>query len=214
MCGKDIYAKHMFYLELGITPACAGKTESSSSSSRIKQDHPRMCGKDIIPTYPLRGVKGSPPHVRERPTGKGSEDMGFGITPACAGKTFLICSVIIQHQDHPRMCGKDFFSGSRFLRRLGSPPHVRERRCNYSKCIKRCRITPACAGKTSLMAESIREVRDHPRMCGKDVTLNVVTIHLLGSPPHVRERRMSFSLFSRSVRITPACAGKTDFERG
>ena len=79
-------------LPSGITPACAGKTESSSSSSRIKQDHPRMCGKDIIPTYPLRGVKGSPPHVRERRHRQDTHIVDDRITPACAGKTGLLAS--------------------------------------------------------------------------------------------------------------------------
>ena len=66
-----------------------------------------MCGKDLAERTTELLQPGSPPHVRERQVVCVHGPLAFGITPACAGKTFLICSVIIQHQDHPRMCGKD-----------------------------------------------------------------------------------------------------------
>ena len=49
-----------------ITPACAGKTSSTSSTGLPSGDHPRMCGKDMI--FGARAIfsRGSPPHVRER----------------------------------------------------------------------------------------------------------------------------------------------------
>ena len=49
-----------------ITPACAGKTRSKSSSGKVKWDHPRVCGKNRI-RFGLAQVKvGSPPRVREK----------------------------------------------------------------------------------------------------------------------------------------------------
>ena len=34
--------------ERGITPACAGKTVSWNSWAVYLQDHPRVCGKDMV----------------------------------------------------------------------------------------------------------------------------------------------------------------------
>ena len=71
----------------GITPACAGKTLITPGLPSGIQDHPRMCGKDTCKNLNGRTTSGSPPHVRERPIILESHFTGFGITPACAGKT-------------------------------------------------------------------------------------------------------------------------------
>ena len=53
----------------GITPACAGKSRASTSSSRTVGDHPRVCGEKAQPdTIPTAAA---------------------WITPACAGKRRL-----------------------------------------------------------------------------------------------------------------------------
>ena len=47
-----------------ITPACAGKRDTTANSTLKDQDHPRMCGEkfDALPLEIKQ--KGSPPHVR------------------------------------------------------------------------------------------------------------------------------------------------------
>ena len=47
-------------------------------------------------------------------------------------------------------------------------------------------------------------------MCGKNPQATMLQRLILGSPPRVREERSSFSSFSVSGRITPACAGRTN----
>ena len=37
----------LLYCQVGITPACAGKTELTDDISFSVGDHPRMCGKDV-----------------------------------------------------------------------------------------------------------------------------------------------------------------------
>ena len=112
----------------GITPACAGKTAVTSRQNRTRTDHPRMRGEDHDGnSHHCRDV-GSPPHARGRQNVSLFGSFGGRITPACAGKTFLIRNVAMQSGDHPRMRGEDcsalaseeFWDG----------------------------ITPACAGKT------------------------------------------------------------------
>ena len=72
-----------------------------------------------------------------------------------------------------------------------------------------CRITPACAGRTSKRICGSGSERDYPRVCGKD--LNPLCRSLLnpGSPPHVREGRNDLKVVDGKIGITPACAGRT-----
>ena len=50
-----------------ITPACAGRTRSGRQHDRSRQDHPRVCGKNVpVCVY---------------------SNFLAGITPACAGRT-------------------------------------------------------------------------------------------------------------------------------
>ena len=70
-------------------------------------------------------------------------------------------------------------------------------------------ITPACAGKTEEYFVAGKYVRDHPRVCGKNVLLSAFFPALLGSPPRVREKLANVEQNYPERGITPACAGKT-----
>ena len=50
-----------------ITPADAGKTRCSSSSSGTVRDHPRGCGENDTRGNPRRRFPGSPPRMRGKP---------------------------------------------------------------------------------------------------------------------------------------------------
>ena len=112
-----------------------------------------------------------------------------GITPACAGKTSKRYPPSFGFWDHPRMCGKDDIHAEPPVRRLGSPPHVRERH-------------PA-------IDDLPEALMDHPRMCGKDPLGDSKLSFWQGSPPHVRERQSFAHCLRDAYGITPACAGKT-----
>ena len=107
------------------------------------------------------------------------------------------------------MCGKDNEMFDEFYFRAGSPPRVRERLSRLASASWHSRITPACAGKTSKNSATRRAGRDHPRVCGKDLVDDFITVAKRGSPPRVRERPLGNNLSSTYDRITPACAGKT-----
>ena len=70
-------------------------------------------------------------------------------------------------------------------------------------------ITPAYAGKTSSQFVTCPQPRDHPRLRGKDMELEVLKLKPLGSPPLTRERHHEGSLMVAGRGITPAYAGKT-----
>ena len=83
-------------------------------------------------------------------------NVGFwGITPADAGKTLHLRRHKYTTEDHPRGCGEN--SSCRILRtpRLGSPPRMRGKRCKHMSRAVYYGITPADAGKTSIVSNSI-----------------------------------------------------------
>ena len=84
--GKLGHANRMI-TERGITPACAGKTGAVECFRSGVEDHPRVCGENLIciKTFPTR--QGSPPRVRGKPYEEDRYIEDYRITPACAGKT-------------------------------------------------------------------------------------------------------------------------------
>ena len=174
---------------MGITPACAGKTTAARRSALPRRDHPRMRGEDS-----------------QVPVGRGR---GVGITPACAGKTNHESIRTHLGPDHPRMRGEDFFAEESIVPHAGSPPHARGRRKTATYRQKMLRITPACAGKTLPSWSHSGPSGDHPRMRGEDRLGSPIWEGSRGSPPHARGRREGCVRDRFSVRITPACAGKT-----
>ena len=76
---------------LGITPACAGKTEDAENLFYDYWDHPRVCGENHFPNDIIGLTKGSPPRVRGKPFLTVSKQRPHRITPACAGKTLRDC---------------------------------------------------------------------------------------------------------------------------
>ena len=86
----------------------------------------------------------------------------------------------------PAYAGKsDLTSGTQTLLQ-GSPPHVRGKASRLEYTTRRCRITPACAGKRGQGIARDLTDRDHPRMCGEKVRGAWLRNWRMGSPPHVR----------------------------
>ena len=76
-------------LVLGITPACAGKSRQEKFSKLPGEDHPRMCGEKHHLVNDIGHIGGSPPHVRGKDAVKRHRSGCIGITPACAGKSWM-----------------------------------------------------------------------------------------------------------------------------
>ena len=133
-----------------ITPACAGKTTASPCTECRRADHPRMRGEDALHYYPVVEHIGSPPHARGRLIMTALLTLTRRITPACAGKTSYRIRERTTQGDHPRMRGEDTARIPANTPATGSPPHARGRRDGGNISSHRQRITPACAGKTSL----------------------------------------------------------------
>ena len=152
---------------------------------------------------------GSPPRVREKLNHREAGEPCAGITPACAGKTnsSQFCHPI--HWDHPRVCGKTLFSKRSCGGHVGSPPRMREklRMCSILRLL--LGITPAYAEKTSYKTHMNNAIKDHPRVCGKNLAPDCGVSSGPGSPPRMREKLIRRNTVAALFGITPAYAGKT-----
>ena len=160
----------------------------------------------------MRG--GSPPRVRGKQQKGKRVSNAKRITPACAGKTVNRRDVQKLRGDHPRVCGENGYVRSDSPLQRGSPPRVRGKPPPAYPLKSWRRITPACAGKTDHRLVAFIVSRDHPRVCGENLFNSVKKTWLQGSPPRVRGKHIKSIGALNSVRITPACAGKTRTLRG
>ena len=70
-------------------------------------------------------------------------------------------------------------------------------------------ITPACAGNSNLARFNLYRFKDHPRVCGEQLTDGLAHALVIGSPPRVRGTVQRLPGSRRLRRITPACAGNS-----
>ena len=131
-----------------ITPAGAGKTVPAAAVPDRREDHPRRCGENlIIPPFPILST-GSPPQVRGKQPPSAKSIDKHRITPAGAGKTYLLDTLYNLPMDHPRRCGENSHIHAAASFMPGSPPQVRGKQFASPHLIFLPGITPAGAGKT------------------------------------------------------------------
>ena len=110
---------------IGLIPACAGKTACRLSRLSRTWAHPRVCGENETVTVTVVQPRGSSPRVR------GKRRMGRGLRasrrliPACAGKTREIHVLRVHIRAHPRVCGENASLRSPLRASGGSSPRVR-----------------------------------------------------------------------------------------
>ena len=73
------------------------------------------------------------------------------------------------------------------------------------------RIIPACAGRTPAVWWMPCRVPDHPRVCGANAVNMPCPALSAGSSPRVRGEPTVKKGGIASIRIIPACAGRTPF---
>ena len=75
---------------VGITPAYAGKRVPRVYGPSVPGDHPRVCGEKTEYRALVTAHQGSPPRMRGKAGSSSGEGHLCGITPAYAGKRFLL----------------------------------------------------------------------------------------------------------------------------
>ena len=89
--------------------------------------------------------------MRGKPIYLGANSSVAGITPADAGKTHRPRILSPHVGDHPRGCGENYILGLFIPSNLGSPPRMRGKRVSSRSLKFNIRITPADAGKTTVI---------------------------------------------------------------
>ena len=131
-----------------ITPAYAGKRPAASAARSAKWDHPRVCGEKFRFILLSLLSSGSPPRVRGKAGGCRTAAASSGITPAYAGKSYSGSFSFFTPSDHPRVCGEKLHSLPKKRRLLGSPPRMRGKGFGLLVAPQLPGITPAYAGKS------------------------------------------------------------------
>ena len=75
------------YMNVGLIPACAGKTLALLRFHASSRAHPRVCGENVSGCVSASSVWGSSPRVRGKQTTPVESSHCAGLIPACAGKT-------------------------------------------------------------------------------------------------------------------------------
>ena len=135
-------------VQIGITPACAGKSALCVNGGARSRDHPRMCGEKTAREFITYLIQGSPPRMRGRVKVTVCQRFRAGITPAYAGKSISVPSIQSWAGDHPRVCGEEAASRWAAACMTGSPPRMRGRDAVQRHPSCGLRITPAYAGKS------------------------------------------------------------------
>ena len=133
-----------------ITPAYAGKRHSPCMRGTCPRDHPRVCGEKAFMAFCRNCAVGSPPRMRGKVCFLGCISVLTGITPAYAGKSYLIGTGLSDTKDHPRVCGEKTVLDLSRLVEQGSPPRMRGKADPPSARFRVHGITPAYAGKRVL----------------------------------------------------------------
>ncbi len=191
----------------GITPACAGNSIGKLKDGSIATDHPRVCGEQTGAIHSTSHHPGSPPRVRGTAAVTPALYLVTGITPACAGNRESPDGGLCHGGDHPRVCGEQERVNRFSVRCHGSPPRVRGTAFQGGDNDGLTRITPACAGNSSVRCPTGQPPPDHPRVCGEQQKSLTGPIQSTGSPPRVRGTAAHDQEGVRARRITPACAG-------
>ena len=72
-----------------------------------------------------------------------------------------------------------------------------------------CRITPACAGNSSIGLARLSPAANHPRLRGEQFNRDMTCRGFQGSPPLARGTVFALQLAEGARGITPACAGNS-----
>ena len=130
------------------------------------------------------------------------------ITPAYAGKSHTVFPFAHVKEDHPRLCGEKALAILLAIGKLGSPPPMRGKAARFLQFLPPAGITPAYAGKSGVLSGVLYAFEDHPRLCGEKVEKKGIRESRAGSPPPMRGKDNRTHDTERSIRITPAYAGK------
>ena len=193
----------------GLIPAHAGKTCAPSCATWLPRAHPRSRGENAgnrtrgadVPAHPRsRGENtartrplvltiGSSPLTRGKHVALGAALPVTRLIPAHTGKTRRSRGGASGHAAHPRSRGENAWVVGGFSVAGGSSPLTRGKRSPLPRPLRRLRLIPAHAGKTSPSAARSPKPRAHPRSRGENIQSEMRNPRVWGSSPLTRGKR-------------------------
>ena len=131
------------------------------------------------------------------------------LIPAHAGKTVRVAAKRRAKTAHPRSRGENISGLFIDAAAKGSSPLTRGKPNLGAHLEVRLRLIPAHAGKTASAPASSSASTAHPRSRGENSTIRRTVRRGGGSSPLTRGKLPFFTLFTFSLRLIPAHAGKT-----
>ena len=136
----------------GLTPACAGTSQISTTLGVHAGAHPRVRGDVRRPTGDMKSNRGSPPRARGRRRPADRPVRLPGLTPACAGTSGDPLPHAQARRAHPRVRG-DVDRGPVLPHPVaGSPPRARGRPRPRKRCAGCSRAHPRVRGDVKVRA--------------------------------------------------------------
>ena len=152
---------------------------------------------------------GSPPRGRGKVRAGELGHRCGRITPAWAGKSYLIGTGLGDTKDHPRVGGEKPLPYIAHTAQPGSPPRGRGKASGRPERGGAAGITPAWAGKSGDYSTAGSSGKDHPRVGGEKRSRSNPIHAMPGSPPRGRGKDLNDRSRAETAGITPAWAGKS-----
>ena len=176
--------------KLGITSACAEKSEIEAKRDPSIGNYLRMRGEETPRPPRLCRLSELPPHARRRGTNRHHRDFKQGITSACAEKRAMITPPRCRGWNYLRMRGEESLSGSSPCAPRELPPHARRRGPVVATARLDEGITSACAEKSARRVIVISRVWNYLRMRGEEPGKSMSWRIIPELPPHARRRAL------------------------
>ncbi len=133
---------------IGLIPAYAGRTSSTTSPEQTSSAHPRLRGADKVEAdHPLSPL-GSSPLTRGGLSEVEDVVIREGLIPAYAGRTRIRAVADAGSEAHPRLRGADGRNAATVDIARGSSPLTRGGRISNPRQLFGERLIPAYAGRT------------------------------------------------------------------
>ena len=194
---------------LGLIPAHAGKTLSTSPTSSQTWAHPRSRGENALAPRDESDTSGSSPLTRGKLFGESLESAAERLIPAHAGKTRELGVSTERLEAHPRSRGENIQTTVQTVTGWGSSPLTRGKRHHGVDRGLDEGLIPAHAGKTRTRWLRSWACPAHPRSRGENHFFSPPRRSSCGSSPLTRGKLLGFAFERTSAGLIPAHAGKT-----
>jgi len=162
------HRRSMSSLNVGSTPARAGRTHRLPTRPHPLRKHSRSRGEDASTIAARRCCPEAPPLARGGLPQVEGEVRHTGSTPARAGRTTSWAPCTTCPWKHPRSRGEDFRATRQVSTLWEAPPLARGGRCCHHQPRPATGSTPARAGRTAPPWPVAPRAWKHPRSRGED----------------------------------------------